>query len=75
MDIEDLKEILIHDGFKVLMKQISDMVESQERAVLALELTNQNQLELVIKKARAEGARRLQTELIRRLEQVKQRKP
>ena len=70
-DREYLLDLLQQPGFELLMHQIGEICASLEGDVLKLDLTSTNHLDFIIKKARAEGARRLESALSLRLEKLK----
>lgn len=56
---ESFREILTHDGWRVLIKVFQSQVELQERRVLDFNLAVKSVNELAFEKARLEGARQL----------------
>lgn len=60
-DKENLAELLRHPGIRPLLVQVDELVEVQEKEVLAT--ASEDEKQLVITKARLEGARKLLRDL------------
>ena len=80
MDLKFLKddekeifaELLEHDGLKPLMRLLDAQAAAFEREVLSFDLKVGLEDELIIRKARAEGARRLYTKFLVEVERARQ---
>jgi hypothetical protein len=70
-DKEALLDTIQTEGWPVTLKLLDDLVQSFESEVLSHDLNNPNVTELVIKKARAEGAKRLVARLKTQLSAIK----
>jgi hypothetical protein len=64
---DDLNDLLEHPGVKSLIIVLEDLTRRIEHDILKVQLTGNNDHELVITKARGEGARKLQVALARQL--------
>lgn len=74
-DKEDLIDILDSDGLKVVLREIDAIVQAEERSVVSFVISDSNSInELLIRKARAEGARRLADAVRRRLDTIRPKK-
>lgn len=56
--------LLEHPGFRPLLEYLDEHVVDQEKQLLSMQLTPENEREVILSKARAQGARRLITNFI-----------
>ncbi len=68
-DIEALGELFDSPGYSVFMSLLDTSAASIEQAVLSLQCSTDNERDLFIRKARAEGARQLISAVKTRVEQ------
>lgn len=66
---EALMELLQLPGYPVFLKLLNDACVSIEASVMSLQCSTDNERELFIRKARAEGARQLISAVKSRVEQ------
>lgn len=69
--LDALRDLLKHEGVKALLFEIDNLTLNIEQDVLKLYLDGSNEKELLIRKARAEGARRLYDAIRNRLQSLK----
>jgi hypothetical protein len=73
--LEDLKDLMSHDGFPVLLAEIDALVQTVQLDVVKLEVSGPDEeRELVRRKCRAEGAARLAISIKNRLNSLKSKK-
>jgi hypothetical protein len=70
-DLGDLLSLVDEDGYQTLVGELEALVQVEERNLIVLNLDTSNQTELLVRKARAEGARRLFESFKRRIEGLK----
>lgn len=68
---DQILELMDMPGWQLILEQLEACVEVRERDVLSLDLSNSNSNELVIRKARAEGARQAVADFQRRLKTLR----
>lgn len=71
---EDLQDLIQHYGYEAMIACLEDCVSNIEMDVLKFNLDSNNSNELVIRKARAEGARLSANAFKRRLESLRSKK-
>lgn len=71
--LDDLAELRGSDGARALIVEIHNQVEMLERDVLAMALTSTNEHELVHRKLKAEGARKIYMDLVKILTKEKKK--
>lgn len=72
-DEDNIKDLLQHPGFEPMLRVLTACIEARERDVLKLDLTSPTSIhELLLRKARAEGASLAAADFKRRLTKVRQ---
>lgn len=71
--VESLAELREFDGVKALLQEMMNCVEAIEKDVLSVVMTGSNDAELVHRKLKAEGARKLYNDLVKVLGKEKKK--
>lgn len=69
-DYAELYSILSHPGYKILIKEMSNLVESQAQTLLKTRLSDESERNIFALKARHEGAEKLMLDLDARMQKL-----
>jgi hypothetical protein len=71
LDNDELRDVLSSPGLKHLLDEVDTLVRDIEQDVIKLVLDTSNERELLLRKARAEGARKLASAFRARIQSLK----
>lgn len=69
-DYADLYSVLSHPGYKILIKELSNLVEDQAQTLLKTQISSTESNQILWLKARHEGAEKLMRDLDGRMQKI-----